>query len=148
MTHSDVIIRAAAPTDGAALRLLMDELGYPMEHKVLQANLEQLATDPECALLVAEISEQVCGFAMAYTSKSLTAGKSAIIGHLVVTESKRGAGIGRRLVAELKDWTKRQGLTTIRVGSQTYREAAHKFYEDQGFNKIKTQLWFQQTLNE
>ncbi|OZG71935.1 hypothetical protein BTA51_18185 [Hahella sp. CCB-MM4] len=148
MAHSDVTIRTAAPDDGAALLLLVGELGYPMEAGILQTNLENLIHDPECALLVAEIANEVCGVAMAYTSKSLTNGRCAVIGNLVVSENKRGFGIGSRLVTELKNWTKQRGLTTIRVGSQTYREAAHKFYENLGFTKIKTQHWFQYTLGD
>ncbi len=141
--HSDVSIRKAAPDDGAALRLLLSELGYPLFEAQLSQNLRCLLNDPETMVLVAVVDDNVCGMAMAYTSKSLTNGSCAVIAHLVVTERLRGHGIGRQLIIELMNWTKQVGLTTIRVGSQTYREAAHKFYEGLGFSKIKTQHWFE-----
>ena len=59
--------------------------------------------------------------------------KSAEIVNLVVDESIRGQGIGRELLTYFERIALDNGCVCIEVDSGKQREAAHRFYEREGF---------------
>jgi GNAT superfamily N-acetyltransferase len=61
----------------------------------------------------------------------------ASINGLVVDEGRRGAGIGRALVAAGEAWARQRGAKEITVRSRSTRERAHRFYERIGYEEIK-----------
>ena len=72
----------------------------------------------------------------------LQSGSYAEIGGLVVTDGHRGRGVGGALVAYAEAWASRQGLSKILVRSQIAREAAHRFYLREGYQRTKTSAVF------
>ena len=142
MTSQSVTIRSATSTDYSSLVTLLDELGYPMDEAALSQHLAAFVADDECRILMAEVKDQPVGMIMAYTAKTLTQGRSAVIGHLIVSAAQRGLGIGKMLVENIIQWSTEQNLSCVKVGSQTFREEAHAFYQQLGFEKHKTQQWF------
>lgn len=69
------------------------------------------------------------------------------IGGLVVSNTCRSAGIGAKLVARAEQWVKERGLTRMIVRSQIAREAAHRFYLREGYERTKTSAVFSKTLS-
>ena len=57
----------------------------------------------------------------------------------VVEEKERNKGIGKRLLEVAEAWTKEQGYRLIRIRTNVIRERAHKFYENNGYKKVKEQ---------
>jgi GNAT superfamily N-acetyltransferase len=76
----------------------------------------------------------------------LQTGAKAEIGGLIVAAGRRGLGIGRTLVEAAERWAAEQGLGDLVVRSQIKREAAHKFYLDLGYERVKTSAVFSKTL--
>jgi GNAT superfamily N-acetyltransferase len=142
----NISIRKAAPSDGAVLRLLLNELGYQAALNEISQTLDQLHQDPDCGILVLTKASTVIGVTLVYIAKSLTAGRSAVIAHLVITESERGQGLDRLLVDAAKQWTQQHDLANLRVGSQPFRKEAHQFYKKLGFSQYKTQHLFEYHL--
>ena len=70
----------------------------------------------------------------------------ALITGLVVSESHRSLGIGKRLCAEVEAWSREQGVAKIRVTSRNSREGAHRFYLREGFERIETWEVFEKML--
>jgi GNAT superfamily N-acetyltransferase len=70
----------------------------------------------------------------------------AEIAGLVVDETARGGGIGRRLLEAAEQWARSHGCRAIRVRSNVVREGAHAFYVREGFREIKTQKVFEKGL--
>ncbi len=52
---------------------------------------------------------------------------------MVVRSDRRGAGVGRRLVAELEETARREGCARVDLTSRYRREEAHAFYRSLGF---------------
>ncbi len=71
----------------------------------------------------------------------------AEIGVLIVAQSDRGAGIGRRLMQYAQQWADEQGYRSVLVRSNIVRQEAHKFYEKIGYSNIKTSLVFHKILS-
>ena len=69
-----------------------------------------------------------------------------MIGGLVVSDRVRSRGIGRRLCERAEEWTRDQGLETLRVTSRSTREDAHRFYLRDGYREVKTSLVFEKPL--
>ena len=65
---------------------------------------------------------------------------------LVVDDAVRGAGVGAALLNAAEAWARSEGFATMRVRSNVVRERAHRFYEREGYERIKAQAVFRKAL--
>ena len=130
-------IRRAIPSDSAALAALSTQLGYPTQPAEAA---ERLGNDG--AVLVAEDDGAILGWIHVCGIRFFQSPPFAEIGGLVVDEAARGKGIGRLLVEAAVRWAAEQGYGKVRVRSNVVREDAHRFYEREGFRRVKTQAVF------
>ena len=94
---------------------------------------------------VADIGDAVVGWLHAYLAARVGVAPFIEIAGLIVDEQYRSEGIGSKLVAEAVAWAKSIGVT-VRVRSNSKREATHKFYQAQGFKLLKQQHVFEFNL--
>ena len=130
-------IRRAIESDAAVLAALSTQLGYPTQPA--QA-AERLGKDG--AVLVAEDDNVILGWIHVCGIQFFQSPPFAEIGGLVVDEAARGKGIGKALVEAAVRWAAEQGYGKVRVRSNVLREDAHRFYEREGFKRVKTQAVF------
>jgi GNAT superfamily N-acetyltransferase len=71
---------------------------------------------------------------------------SGEIGGLVVSHACRSLGIGAKLVWRAEEWVRERGVTRVVVRSNVTREAAHRFYLREGYERTKTSAVFSKTL--
>ena len=76
----------------------------------------------------------------------LQAAPRAEISGLVVSSQARSRGVGRVLVARAEQWARSRGVNKMVVRSRIAREAAHRFYEREGYARVKTQMVFEKVL--
>lgn len=65
----------------------------------------------------------------------LYCGRILYIDDLVTDERVRSRGFGRQLLHWLKEAARTHGCTQVHLDSRLHREAAHRFYEREGFAK-------------
>lgn len=135
------MIRPMQESDLARVRVLAEQLGYPVDEAELRKRFEALT-----GLFVAVEENEVVGWTHVRRVLTLTNGGAAEITALVVDETIRGRGIGKKLVRFVENWAAAEGLETIVVRSQIKRERAHHFYLTQGYALKKTSLQFQKLL--
>lgn len=135
-------LRPATLADANALSQLTGELGYSASEEDIVQRLRQLASSAAHAVQVAEWQGQVVGWIQVSSMIRLESPSFAEIVGLVVTQSARGQGVGRQLVAWAADWTRQQGLGALRVRSNVVRADAHRFYGALGFTSHKQQTVF------
>jgi GNAT superfamily N-acetyltransferase len=58
----------------------------------------------------------------------------------------RSHGIGKILLQEAEKWAKARGVTRALVRSRVAREDAHRFYEREGYIRVKTSAVFEKSL--
>ena len=104
-----VRIRSMTLDDAEAAAALSGELGYPADAAAIRARFAALDGRPEHGLLVAEDAGRVVGWVHAHDDWTLESGRTAELLGLVVTEARRGAGVGRALVAEAERWAAARG---------------------------------------
>ncbi len=93
--------------------------------------------DSECQSYVcAEIDSKVVGFCSLTVRNSLW--QQAGLGHIdeiVVDSHYRGRGIGSQLLDRVVALARQAGCRRIELDSALHRRAAHRFYEQKGFEK-------------
>ncbi|MCB8979354.1 MAG: GNAT family N-acetyltransferase [Ardenticatenaceae bacterium] len=141
---SDLIIRSAAEADYAELQGLLRQLGHELAVSSVAENVQQIrARGGE--VFVAERNGRLVGCVAAIIDVRLAGGICGEIVSLVVTEAERGQGIGRKLVRQAEQWFG-QTMPTIRVRTNSIREAAHRFYETDGYQLEKSQRVYKKRL--
>lgn len=60
--------------------------------------------------------------------------KQAVVEDMIVDENYRGKGYGKKMLLELIDWARQQGVDTIELTSNPKRIAANELYKKVGFS--------------
>lgn len=142
-----MIIRPADMADAATIARLCAQLGYPSTAEDVERRLAQTGRDADGAVFVADSpGDGVIGWVHVRALHLLTRDACAEIGGLVVDKTRRGRGIGGRLMAAAENWARQQGLGTLRLRSNVIRDEAHAFYRGRGYDSSKTSLLFTKTL--
>jgi GNAT superfamily N-acetyltransferase len=64
----------------------------------------------------------------------------------VVDEAHRSGGVGRALLGAAEAWAREHGCEVVTVRSRVARERAHRFYEREGYVRVKTSHVFSKPL--
>ncbi len=139
-------IREATPADAEAAAVLSADLGYPTDAATMRARLDHLTRQPDHGVFVACRDGRVVGWIHVLATHHLQAHPRAEIGGLVVAADARSAGVGAALVSRAEQWAREQGFGEVLVRSQTFREAAHRFYRREGYTQTKTSAVFAKPL--
>ncbi|MCL1829479.1 MAG: GNAT family N-acetyltransferase [Oscillospiraceae bacterium] len=127
------MIRPAVKSDVDAVYRLMRQLS---RHDFTKEQFEDcyLYNLEKGRVLVYEEGNIVCGCAVFAIHYHLHFScKTAEIINLIVDEHARNRGIGKELLTALEQIAKDNGCVRVEVDSGKHREAAHRFYEREGF---------------
>lgn len=142
----DFTIREATPGDADAVAALSGDLGYPADATAMRTRLEHLTRQAGHIIFVACQGLRVVGWIHVLATHHLQADPRAEIGGLVVAADARSAGVGAGLVSRAEQWGREHGFREMLVRSQTFREAAHRFYRREGYTQTKTSAVFAKPL--
>jgi GNAT superfamily N-acetyltransferase len=140
----DVTIRHARPIDCSPIAKLMMQLGYDVPALTIRRRLETLSSTRQ--VFVALIEGSLVGWIAVSMQDAFVTGRDGLIEGLVVDEGFRGRRIGRQLLETAGAWARNRGCVAVRVHSNVVREAAHHFYEQNGYDRVKTQHNFLKAL--
>jgi predicted N-acetyltransferase YhbS len=141
-----IVIRDALPSDAEDIAGLTNELGYPADERAIADRLAKILNRPDQLMLVAAADEKIAGWLQAHSSEVLESGFRVEIVGLVVGESFRRYGIGRRLVQNAEQWAVNISAAAIVVRSNVTRAESHLFYPALGFSSTKTQAVYRKPL--
>jgi len=137
-----------AREDAKTVAELSGQLGYEVSVDAIDERIARLSSSAEKQIaLVACLDTEIVGWIEASIMHELQSSPYSFISGLVVNETKRNLGIGKKLCAEVEAWSRKEGVTTIRVTSRISREGAHRFYLREGFERIKTWAVFEKMLS-
>ena len=95
--------------------------------------LEAAIADDRSAVLVADDSQTLVGFATVYLDiVSARFGQRAWVEDLAVAPHRRSSGIGKALLDAAKTWARDHGAARLELESGSARVDAHRFYEREG----------------
>ena len=146
-------IRPLAPKDIEAVMYLHRELGWNPAFKAdgstLRQRLQELITEENALLLVAEINKRVVGYIHGETvTYLLFAGREMMVSEVFVDESHRGSGVGRALMAAIEAEAAQRKCFRITVMNGRERESFKRgFYPSQGFEERTQTAVFSKRLD-
>jgi len=146
-------IRPLAPKDIEAVMYLHRELGWNPAFKAdgstLRQRLQELITEENALLLVAEINKRVVGYIHGETvTYLLFAGREMMVSEVFVDESHRGSGVGRALMAAIEAEAAQRKCFRITVMNGRERESYKRgFYPSQGFEERTQTAVFSKRLD-
>jgi len=131
-------IRSAWMADCEFIQKLLGQLGYEQPVEMIKEKLEKLISNPEDEVYVYTENNVVLGFITAHFSVQLAfEGDFCEVGYLIIDESSRSKGIGRKLEDYVCNIARERGCSRIHVFSMSYRTDAHRFYESLGYKQIE-----------
>jgi GNAT superfamily N-acetyltransferase len=133
-------------SDASDIARLTTQLGYESEASSIAPRLSRLLSRPDQQLFVAECDGRVVGWVHTVVSEYVELDAFVVIGGLVVDRSHRRQGIGSLLMLHAEEWARKNGCAIVRIWSSANRTAAHEFYRELGYTKIKTQYSFVKSL--
>ena len=135
--------------DLSSVTALAAQLGYPGSKEEIQSRFATISSKLDSILLVAEENEEILGWIYLGSVTPLTSPPRAQIWGLVVSESSRQKGIGKKLVNAGENWAQESlGVKTIGVGSNQNRSESHPFYKKLGYLEKKKWIVYQKQLGE
>jgi ribosomal protein S18 acetylase RimI-like enzyme len=152
---ADLFVREATADDYLALNALWaeadllhheglpDVFAPPAEPARSVEFVDSILHDPNQKLLVATANDRIAGFVRVTLQDRrapLAPGRIAIVEEVVVTADFRGAGIGRRLMAEAEAWAKNNGATELWLNVWEFNESAIAFYAALGFETMSLRM--------
>ena len=132
----NIDIRDATEEDAEALSLLLEQLMHrPSKPDEIRVRLRRLAAGGVDRVVVAVADGRVVGVAgLTFAWMLHTDAPTARLMSIVVDESMRGQGIGRRLVEVAVEQARAWGCDRLELTSRLERAGAHTFYESVGFS--------------
>ena len=129
-------IRIAKQSDVAAIFALIQELAlYEKAPEQVTNTVENLRIDlfdkQLCGAIVAEINEEIVGFALYYTSYSTWKGACLYLEDFYVKEEFRKLGIGQQLFDEIVLIAKARNVKRMDWQVLAWNEPAIQFYKKQ-----------------
>ena len=135
MKSTEVLIREAIPQDFPVIYNFVNEL----EGEVFDKEKQRLLFDiniqqAHYCYRVAVVNGEVVGYISCHTQVLLHhGGRVGEIQELFVDADKRGYGVGKLLVNEVKMWAHKNEVLQLEVTANNMRHQTHQFYTRQGF---------------
>lgn len=131
-------IDAISPADYQAYCDLLPQLS-PYVNLPTYEYLNQVLASSQVSFFMAKDEVLVGGLTLVFNH--LTTGLSARIEDVIVDQSMRGQGLGRRLMEEALVKAKAVGAKAISLSSNPKRVAANQLYQRLGFEQITTNVY-------
>ena len=132
-------IRDAEPGDARGVAVLLTVLGYPTTEDEAREHIERFSDEPASRLQVAieKDGDEPIGLVATHLTPRLNRElRTCRVTEVVVDPSWRRAGVGRRLLAAAEDEARVRGADLIDLTSGDWREDAHDFYPEAGFERV------------
>jgi GNAT superfamily N-acetyltransferase len=125
-------IREAQAADTTAVRMLVEQLGYPEDEPTIAARMAALQA---CGgrLLLAVRGDEVIGLAALDCTRHLHRAPDGRLTALVVAASARGQGVGKELLTRAEAVFREWGCKRVELSSGAKRRDAHRFYEREDY---------------
>lgn len=124
--------------------LICDLEATKLDYKQFERVFNSQLADEKFVCIVAEDNGRIIGCLNLRIEEQLHhVGKIAEIMELVVTDSSRSQGIGKKLWTKAMEISRSNDCLQLEVASNQQRRWAHKFYENQGMSKTHYKLTLQ-----
>jgi len=136
-----IVIRDMGPTDIAACRLLLSQLGCDLNEQEVKRRYKAIKKRQDHAVFVGEQDGQVVALLHLYERPAFDKPPEAIVQALVVDQKWRGSGVGKTMMNLAERWALDRGFS-----SSVSRSDAHSFYNKIGYKVEATSHLFRKNV--
>ena len=140
-----VSVRQMTIEDVPVARVLLSQLGYPLDIQEVGFRYQAVTKSEDHSLLVAEQAGRVIAFCHLYLRPALDKPPEAVVQALVVDQAVRGSGVGKIVMAAVEARVRDRGFASVSLASSVTRDEAHAFYEAIGYERFATSHLFRKT---
>ena len=108
-------------------------------------------TDPDCLVLVAELSNEIVGYVFAEiepTSWRDLRGPCGFIHDVYVQERMRRQGMGRELVRAAVAWIRSRGMSQVVLWSKSGNDDAQRLFAKLGFRQTMIEMTLDEEISQ
>lgn len=116
----------------------IENLFVQLTKKKIKININSLIKDRGANCLVLEESGKVVGFGSLIIHQVPSKGMVARIEDIIVDQSQRGKGFGRKIMEELIKIAKKKKIKSVNLTSNPKRIEARNLYKSMGFELYET----------
>jgi N-acetylglutamate synthase-like GNAT family acetyltransferase len=107
----------------------------------IKLDVKSLIRDKNIHCAVLEYENNVIGFGSLIVHQVPSKGKVARVEDVVILETERGKGYGRKIMEELIKIARKKKVKNINLTSSPKRVEARKLYKSLGFETVETDLF-------
>jgi GNAT superfamily N-acetyltransferase len=146
-TTNRMIVRTAQRGDAAAVAALSAQLGYDEAVDEIRRRIEDIRAQGIGEVYVAVVPPDiVVGWVQVFGLLLVELPPLAEVGGIVVDSRYRRIGVGRSLLEAAEQWSRQNGLATLRLRSNLQRDDAQAFYRRLGYAEIAASTLFSKVL--
>ncbi|GGW58474.1 acetyltransferase (GNAT) family protein [Winogradskyella epiphytica] len=124
------------------LELIQELATFEKEADAVELSVSQLEEDgfgeqPKFTCFVLEVENKIEGMALVYPRYSTWKGEVLHLEDLIVSEAKRGQGLGTKLLDKVIRYAKQLGVKRVSWEVLDWNDPAIKFYESKGANVMR-----------
>jgi N-acetylglutamate synthase-like GNAT family acetyltransferase len=138
----EITVRSARKEDCSGITELTNQLGYPSTLEKICEIMDLVLVHNDHQVYIAIKDDTLVGYIHLIQSMRIGSSPFIEIAAFIIDESARSIGVGSSLINETERWASGLGLKDIRIRSNIIRQEAHKFFQNRGFQNIKTQEVF------
>jgi ribosomal protein S18 acetylase RimI-like enzyme len=117
-----------------------DDFQKVSKAKMARAEKTFLQRSDDILILIAEVEEKVCGYALARIIHEEPwvdngTGRMGLFDELYIDESARGLGLGQKMIDEVMVWMKQTEIIRVKLFAYSWNAHAKKIYESNGFKE-------------
>ena len=141
-----IVIRAMAPNDIPAARMLLSQLGYELNTNEVERRYNAVRERGDHAVFVAEEDGRTIGFLHLYERPAFDKPPEVIVQAIVVDQTLHSTGVGKTIMSMAERWALERGYSSIALTSNVSRSGAHLFYDRLGYKIEATSHLFRRQL--
>jgi len=138
----EITVRPARKEDCSGITDLTNQLGYPSTLEKICEIMDLVLVHNDHQVYIAEKDDTIVGYIHLIHSMRIGSNPFIEIAAFIIDESARSIGVGSSLIHETENWASSLGLKDVRIRSNIIRQEAHNFFQNRGFQNIKTQEVF------
>ncbi len=139
---ANVTIQSWSETYFVQGKELLRQLGYELTDEALRNNLALIDDSPHDWIYLAIADDQAVGLMHVKRQIQIHTPVRLEVVALVVSDAHRGSGVGKILLNQADKLAQEMGLPEIVLHSSQKRVEAHGFYQNYGYQNVKTSYWF------
>ncbi len=143
----EITVRPAQKEDCSEITHLTNQLGYPSTLEKICEIMDLVLAHNDHQVFIAEKENTIVGYIHLIQSMRIGSNPFVEIAAFIIDESSRSIGVGSSLIRESERWTSGLGFKDIRIRSNIIRQEAHDFFQNRGFQNIKTQEVFSKHMS-